>query len=101
MTAMTGTLHDSAVLAIDTYDIDALNWSDDSVVSFDLKVLEAAQETVAGCTREERIRLKISTKRSAIVHADVAMRLYELKATAADLGLVAALIMEMHSTVAQ
>lgn len=99
MTTLTTALHDCAVRAIDAYDIDILNWRDNCVTSFDLKVLEAAQEAIADCAPEERSLLRRGGMRSSLVHANVAECLYKLKATEVDPGLVAALIIEMHRVV--
>lgn len=100
MATLTTALHDCTVIAIEAYDIDILNWSDDYATSFDPKVLEAAQQTISDCTPEERRALRTGGMQSSLVHANVAERLYQLGATAVDPGLVATLIIEMYRAVA-
>jgi len=100
MTTMTTALHDCAVMTVEAYDIDALNWNDDSVTSFDPTVLKAAQQTITEYSREERVKLRMgSNKQSSLTHADVADRLCRLGVTTVESGLIAALIIEMHRTV--
>lgn len=101
MSTVTTALHDCAVMAIEAYDIDALNWNDASVTSFNPTVLEAAQQTVADYSREERVKLRMGSMQSSLIHADVADRLCRLGVTTVEAGLIAALIIEMHRTVTQ
>lgn len=99
MNTLTTALHECAVNAVEAYDLDILNWVDDNATSFDLKVLEAAQQTVADCSADERKKLRMSNRCGSLVQADVVDSLYKLNAMAVDPGLVAALVIEMHRVV--